>query len=767
MNRQNVMRVVGRRFPKIDGIDKVTGVAQFGADVKIPGTLYAKVLRSPFAHADLKRIDISRAEALPGVKAVITGEDMAYPMNESGTAPSALENQSREKILARTKVLFQGHPVAAVAATSVMIAEEALKLIDVEYDQRPHVLDIATTMRADAPLLHENLHTADTQGVAEVPSNIAEHQEFILGDADEALKNAHVVVERTFNTATVHQGYIEPDSEAVWVRQDGKVTVWANTQGTHLQRRELAHVLGIPIKTINVIPTEVGGAFGGKESVRVTALCAALSRKARLPVRLSLSREEILRAGWPSTSVKCSLKVGADHQGNIVGINAWIAFNSGAFPGAPIQSAVRRIFSHYSVKNMKIDAYDVVTNRPPNSAYRAPGAAPVAFALESIIDELADKLGMDSLDFRYKNVSRDGDLMPGGNTLPTINLDRVLDEVRQHPCWTTLLDGPNQGRGLAIGMWNMPGGTISCQVNVNYDGTLNLVLGIVDLSTTRATLAQIAAEECGLDFDEINVVIGATDSVAYSDATAGDRVTYVASKAVITACEDLILNMKKQVAQQFSASIEDVKYEKKKFTIVDAPEKSMTWSELALNSVVPHSGQGGGALAGFASASEIMHDEAIAPNGSAHVADVEVDPQTGKVQILRYTVFQDVGRAINPAGVEGQMQGGAVQGIGWALSEELQYDDDGRVENASLLDYRIPTILDVPSIDTVVLEYPSPDHPYGIRGVGQVPIVPPAATIGNAIFRATGARLDELPMKPERVRLAIVASNKPDHSQSN
>lgn len=767
MTQKNMMRVVGQRFPKIDGIDKVTGVAQFGADVKIPGTLYAKVLRSPVAHANIVKIDTSRAEAFPGVKAVITGEDFAYPLNESGNAPSALENQSREKVLARTKVLFQGHPVAVVAATSAMIAEEALKLIDVEYDQLPHVLDIETTMSADAPLLHPDLRTKFKDDVADVGSNIAEHQEFIRGDAEEALKNAHVVVERTFDTGTVHQGYIEPDSEAAWVRQDGNVTVWANTQGTHLQRRELAHVLGIPIKTINVIPTEVGGAFGGKESVRVVALCAALSRKTKLPVRLSLGREEIIRAGWPSTSIKCSMKVGADKQGKIVGVESWIAFNSGAYPGAPIQSAVRRVFSHYRVENMKVDAFDVITNRPPNSAYRAPGATPVAFAMESIIDELANELGMDPLEFRYLNVSRDGDLMPDGNTLPTINLDRVLDEVKQHPCWTTPLNGPNQGRGLALGMWTMPGGTISCQVNVNYDGTLNLVLGTVDLSSTRATLAQITAEECNLDFDEIHVVIGDTDTVAYTDATAGDRVTYVASKAVITACQDLISNMKKRVAQQFAVSIEDVNYEMKKFSINGYPEKSMTWADLALKSAMPHSGEGGGALSGFASASEVMHDQAIAPNGSAHVADVEVDPQTGKVKVLRYTVFQDVGRAINPAGVEGQMQGGAVQGIGWALSEEIQYDDDGKVENASLLDYRIPTILDVPSIDTVVLEYPSPDHPYGVRGVGQVPIVPPAATIGNAIFRATGARLDKLPMKPERVRLAIAELTKPDDSRSN
>ena len=423
MTQKNMMRVVGQRFPKIDGIDKVTGVAQFGADVKIPGTLYAKVLRSPVAHANIVKIDTSRAEAFPGVKAVITGEDFAYPLNESGNAPSALENQSREKVLARTKVLFQGHPVAVVAATSAMIAEEALKLIDVEYDQLPHVLDIETTMSADAPLLHPDLRTKFKDDVADVGSNIAEHQEFIRGDAEEALKNAHVVVERTFDTGTVHQSYIEPDSEAAWVRQDGNVTVWANTQGTHLQRRELAHVLGIPIKTINVIPTEVGGAFGGKESVRVVALCAALSRKTKLPVRLSLGREEIIRAGWPSTSIKCSMKVGADKQGKIVGVESWIAFNSGAYPGAPIQSAVRRVFSHYRVENMKVDAFDVITKRPPNSAYRAPGATPVAFAMESIIDELANELGMDPLEFRYLNVSRDGDLMPDGNTLPTINLD--------------------------------------------------------------------------------------------------------------------------------------------------------------------------------------------------------------------------------------------------------------------------------------------------------------------------------------------------------
>ena len=762
MNEKIPMRVVGQRFPKPDGIDKVTGLALFGADVTAPGMLFARVLRSPHAHGNIRTIDTSRAEAVPGVRAVITGEDFSYPLNESGNPPSALENQSREKILARTKVLFQGHPVAVVAATSALIAEDALKLIDVQYDPLPHVLDLDAAMQPDAPLLHDDLRTKGPSDTGTGPSNVAEHQEFVRGDVDEALDNAHITVERTFQSGTVHHGYIEPDSEMAWVRPDGRVTVWANTQALHVQRRELSTVLGIPISKITVVPTEVGGAFGGKESIRISALCVALSRKARLPVRLSLSREEILQAGWPSTAIECWLKVGADRDGNITGIKARINFNSGAYPGAPIPSAVRRVFSHYRVANLRVDAFDVVTNRPPITAYRAPGATPTAFALESIIDELADKAGMDPLEFRSKNVSRDGDLMPDGVTLPTINLEQVLERVKEHSSWTTPLGGPNRGRGLALGMWTMPGGTISCHVSLNFDGSVNLVLGIVDLSSTRATLAQIAAEECDLEFDEINVIVGDTDTVAYSDATAGDRVTYVASKAVVAACAGLITNMKLRVAEKFSASVEDVQYGQKKFWIDGAPEMSMTWSELALDSVDPHGGQGGGALAGYSSTSEVMHDVAIAPNATAHVVDVEVDPETGKVQILRYTVFQDVGHAINPSGVEGQMQGGAVQGIGWALSEELQYDDEGRVENASFLDYRVPTIMDVPRIDTVILEIPSPDHPYGIRGVGQVPIVPPAAALGNAIYRATGARLDQLPMKPERVRLAMVEQSERD-----
>ena len=438
MNRNKSMRVVGRRFPKTDGIDKVTGVALFGADVKVPGTLYARVLRSPFAHANIRKINTSRAEAVPGVKAVITGEDFAYSLNESGDPPSALENQAREKIMARTKVLFQGHPVAAVAATSAMIAEDALNLIEVNYDPLPHVLDLPAAMRPDAPLLHRDLHTRGTHNTAGGPSNIAEHQEFVRGDVDEALKNAHIIVERTFHSSTVHHGYIEPDSEMAWVRPDGSVLVWANTQALHVQRRDLSSVLGIPINKIKVIPTEVGGAFGGKESVRVSALCVALSRKVRLPVRLSLSREEIIRAGWPSTAIECSLKVGADRAGNITAIKANIAFNSGAFPGAPIQSVVRRVFSHYRVPNLRVDAFDVVTNRPPIAAYRAPGATPTAFGLESIIDELADRVGMDPLEFRLRNVSRAGDLMPDGATLSTINFEQVLERVSQHPCWTTL-----------------------------------------------------------------------------------------------------------------------------------------------------------------------------------------------------------------------------------------------------------------------------------------------------------------------------------------
>ncbi|MCI0441246.1 MAG: xanthine dehydrogenase family protein molybdopterin-binding subunit [Chloroflexi bacterium] len=751
-------RVIGQQTPKVDAVEKVTGRAQFGADVKLPRMLVGKVLRSPHAHALIRRIDTSRAEALPGVMAVVTGKDFpAIAPGDDGPFGkiSAREYFFSKEFMARDRALFHGHAVAAVAAVSASIAEEAMRLIEVEYEPLPHVLDPIEAMIPDTILLHDDLYTRSREGTSEAPSNVAEHLEYARGDIEQGFAEADVVVERSFRTQSVHQGYIEPDAETAYVQPDGSVVVWANTQAAHVQRQDIAGILGIPPSKIRVIPTEVGGAFGGKELARVSTLCVALSRKAAMPVRIALSREEALRATGSGNATVSTIKVGARSDGTITAIQARVIYEAGAFPGAPLRSALRRVFSHYRTPNLKIDAYDVVTNKPHVAAYRAPGATPTAFALESVVDEVGETLGMDALEFRLMNVSRSGDPMPDGVQLPSISLANLLEKVRRHPCWTTPLTGEHQGRGIAVGTWTMPGGTTSCHIILSGDGSVTLVLGTVDLSATRTSLAMIAAETLELDVSDVRVLTGDTDTVAYSDPSAGDRVTYITSKAVLKASLDLLDRLKGRVAREFEVSPEDVRYERRRFWVDGAPEMEMTLGEMALRSV-----KRDGAIIGFGSVNESFSSVAIAPNAAVHVADVEVDIETGKVQILNYTAFQDVGLAVSPGQVEGQMQGGAVQGIGWALSEEYYYDDKGVLRNASLLDYRMQTSLDVPSIGANIVEIPSADHPLGIRSVGQVPIVPPAAAIGNAIFRATGVRMTELPMSPERVYWALKKAGK-------
>ena len=750
-------RVIGRRIPKVDALAKVTGRAQFGADVALPRMLTAKVLRSPHAHARIVRIDTREAEALPGVAAVITRDD--FPEITPGTprayaTATAHDHYASCEVMARDKVLYHGHTVAAVAATSEAIAEAALALIQVEYEILPYVLDAIDAMQPDAARLHDDLYAQTATGPETAPSNVAEHLEMGRGDVAKGFDEADVIVERTFRTQVVHQGYIEPDSEAASVQEDGSVVVWANTQTTFMQRHELAMLLDIPLSRIRVVPTEVGGAFGGKESVRVSALCVALSRKAHLPVRLTLSREEVIRATGPSCATVSTVKIGARQDGTITAIQARVVYDAGAYPNAPLRSAIRRVYSHYRTPNLKIDAYDVLTNKPKVAAYRAPGATPTCFALESLIDEAADAVGMDPLEFRLQNVSRDGDLMPDNVILPDVNFVEILQRIRQHPCWTTPLTGPHQGRGLALGMWTMPGGATSCHITLSADGSVTLVLGTVDLSATRTSLAMVAAEALGLDMEDVRVVVGDTDMVSYCDASAGDRVTYITSKAIYRAAQDLLDRLKTRVAAAFDAQPQGVQYDRKRFWIDAEPEKSMTLAELALRTV-----RGETAVIGYASNSETWSTAAIAPNAAAHVADVEVDPETGEVTILNYTTFQDVGFSINPDQVAGQLQGGATQGIGWALSEGYVFDDNGVVRNANLLDYRLPSAVDVPLIGAEMVEMPSADHPYGVRAVGQAPIVPPAAALGNAISRAAGIRPDELPMTPERLYLAMSKSD--------
>ncbi|MCH8871039.1 MAG: xanthine dehydrogenase family protein molybdopterin-binding subunit [Chloroflexi bacterium] len=749
-------RVIGRDTPKVDGVAKVTGRAVFGADVKLPGMLVGKVLRSPHAHAVIRSIDTSRAESLRGVRAVVTSQDFPELVIGQATARGTVTPRDAylsQEVMARDKALFVGHAVAAVAAVSRDVAEKALALVNVQYDPLPHVLDARKAMESDAPLLHESLLTKTSDEMSEKPGNIAEHLVYARGDVEAGFAEADAVVERSFRTGSVHHGYIEPDSEAAQVDADGAVTVWANTQSIYTQRQDIAVLLGIPISKIRVIPTEVGGGFGGKESVRTSALCVALSRKAGAPVGITLGRDEVLLATGSGNAIEATVKIGAREDGVITAIQANIIYDAGAFPGAPLRSALRRVFSLYRTPNLRIDAFDVVTNKPHVAAYRAPGATPTAFAVESVVDEVGEVLGMDPLEFRLKNASRPGDPMPDGVELPSVSLVDLLERARSHPCWTTPLCGDNRGRGLALGLWTMPGGTESCHVSLSGDGSLNLALGSIDLSATRTSMAMIAAETMGLELGDVHVVTGDTDTVAYSDASAGDKVTYVMSKAVQKACGDLLFKLKGRAAEDFGVQTSDILYDRKRFWVDGVPEMEVSLAALALRSV-----RGDGAMSGYGSVSESFSDVAIAPNAALHVADVQVDPETGKVDVLSYTTFQDVGMAVNPVQVQGQMQGGATQGIGWALSEGYDYDESGNLENATLLDYRLPTTLDVPFIGAEIAEFPSGDHPLGIRAVGQVPIVPAAGALANAIHDAVGVRISELPMKPETVFKAMMAS---------
>ena len=751
-------RVIGTRTPKVEGVDKVTGRAQFGADVQLPGLLVGRILPGPYAHARIVRIDTAAAEAHPGVMAVVTGADFPLPPPGAETPWGTATERSyftAQEVIARDRVLYHGHTVAAVAARTAEAAERALELIHVEYDLLPNVLDAVEAMTPESPVLHHDLFTKSPEGTSSRPSNVAEQVVFERGDVAAGFAEADVVVEREFTTQVVHQGYIEPNVDSAYVDAQGNVTVWANTQGIFGQRRDIALIAGVLPSKIKVIPTEVGGGFGGKTNVRCSALCVALSRKAGMPVRVGLSREEVLRTAGPGNAITCRVKLGARADGVITAIEGRFVYDAGSFPGAPVRLAIRRVFSHYRSPNFRVEGFDVVTNHPHVHAYRAPGGTPTAFALESTMDELAEALGADPLELRRLNASRAGDPMPDNVPLTSVSFDRVLDAIQAHPCWTTPLEGANRGRGLALGMWTVPGGTASSHITLSGDGSVALVLGTVDLSSTRTSLAMVAAELLGIGMQDVRVIVGDTDIVGYSDSSSGDMVTYVASRAVREASLDLLGKLKAMAAARFNVDVADIDYESKRFYVRGASEMAIGWADLAQQST-----RSGGAVVGYGSVNTpSMNLGVLAPNAAAHVVDVEVDPETGKVQLLRYTAFQDVGLSINPDQVEGQVQGGVAQGIGWALSEEYDFDESGVLRNATLLDYRLPTSLDVPPIETVILEEAAPEHPLGVRAAGQVPIVPPVAAIANAIRNATGARIRRLPMKPETVFWALQQQN--------
>jgi CO/xanthine dehydrogenase Mo-binding subunit len=753
MTKTSEYRVIGTRPIRHDGVDKVTGRAVYGADVQLPGLLHGRVLRSPHAHARIRGINTKRALALPGVEAVVTAADMPEAgdrVAELGEGAIVLRHLSHNT-LAKDKVLYKGHAVAAVAAANPHVAEEALALIEVDYEPLPPVMDVQAAMRTGAPLLHDDLVTESLGKTSGKPSNIAKHFQFKLGDAEKAFASADVVIEHEFHTATVHQGYIEPHSATAMFNPDGNVTIWTSTQGAFTARQQVAELLALPISKIKVVPTEIGGGFGGKIRVYLEPVAVLLSRRSGRPVKVLMNRADVFEATGPTPGSFIRVKMAADKSGRLTVAQAYLAYEAGAYPGSPVGAGAMCVFACYDIPHVAVDGYDVVVNKPATSAYRAPGATNAAFAVETVVDELCEKLKIDPLDFRAQNGAREGTRRADGPIYPRIGMIQTVEAARQHPHYKAPLGGPHRGRGVASGFWFNIGLKSSATASVNADGTVNLVEGSTDIGGTRTSVAMQLAEALGIAAEDVHPVVGDTEVVGYSDVTGGSRVTFATGWAAYEAAQDIKRQMIERAAQIWSVKPDEVAYDAGVLRCRTAAGKKLNFKELAAQLHAT-----GGTIVGRAS----VDPPGVGGAFATHVVDVEVDPDTGKVIILRYTAVQDVGKAIHPSYVEGQMQGGTVQGIGWALNEEYIYNDKGVMTNASFLDYRMPTCLDLPMIDTVLVEVANPGHPYGVRGVGEVPIVPPPGAIANAIYHATGVRLRQLPMSPPRVVKAILAAGK-------
>jgi CO/xanthine dehydrogenase Mo-binding subunit len=741
---------IGKRTPRPDGADKVMGRAAFGADYSQPGMLIGKVLRSPHPHAFIKSINFDKALALPGVKAVMSGRDLVdFPWDKP--VPLGIQDLrfNSRNVMAREKAMYAGHAVAAVAATSAQIAAKAVKLIEVDYEVLPWVIDVDEALQPGAPVLHAHMHAATPKGPA-TTSNIASKLEHTLGDIEAGFAAADVVVERSFKTKPVHQGYIEPHACLVSVNSDGQVTIWSSSQGHFVVRDMTGQLTGTKLSDIRAIPAEIGGGFGGKTIVYLEPLALVLAKKSGRPVKMVMSREEVFRATGPTSGSSSTVKIGATKDGKITAVSATFNMQAGAFPGGPVRGAVGCALSPYDIANVRITGYDVVTNRPKVAAYRAPGAPIGAFSMESTLDELAAALKMDPLVLRKKNAAKEGTKAAYGATFRRIGYEETLQAALDHPHYKIPL-GPNQGRGVASGYWFNAGGESSANVNVNEDGTVVVVTGHPDIGGSRASMMNIVAELMGIDYRRVQALIGDTSVVGFSAVTGGSRVTFAAAMVVTKATEQVIQTLRERAAKIWKIDVEAVVWENGEAR--PAGSNAGEFPPLTLKELAAKANSTGGPI----NARSSLNTEGAAGGFATQICDVEVDPETGKVQVLRFTAFQDAGRAIHPSFVEGQIQGGVVQGIGWALNEECIFSDKGHLDNPSFLDYRMPVASDLPMIDSVVLEIPNDKHPQGVRGVAEVPIVPTMAAVANAVRAATGRRLTDLPMSPPKILAALSA----------
>ena len=755
---QSEYKVIGSRPVRHDGFDKVTGRAIYGGDIKLPGLIWGALTRSPHAHAKIKSIDTRAAEKIEGVLAIITSKDMPETEDKMVDLGEGDENPrwTSNKLMAQQKVLYKGHPVAAVAAVNRYIAEHAATKIKVEYEVLEAHNDVDSALRKDAAIILESLE-GDDLGEEIHNTNLAKHEKYEFGDVDKAFTNATYIEENTYTMQMVHQGYIEPHNATAFWDEEDRVKIWTSTQGAFTARTALSNLLQLDVSRIKVTPCEIGGGFGGKIPVYLEPIAALLSKKTGRPVKMMMERTAVFETTGPTPGGKVWVKIGADKEGKLIVAESKIWFEAGCNPGSMIEPAAQCIYAPYDIQNTRIDTYDVIVNKPKVAPYRAPGSPQVAYAMESAVNDLCEKAGWDPLEFRMSNASDKDTRRGDGVKFSVIGTKEVIKATKNSDHWNSDLGtsekGKVRGRGISHGYWFNIGLKSSVNLNVNKDGTVTLIEGSTDIGGSRASISMQAAEVLGIPAEDVRPSVVDTDSVGYTDVTGGSRTTYATGFAAWEAANNLIFEMKKRVALYFDRNNEDVNFESGVFSVEpdienEKPERKITFKEIAEKIDDDD-------LGGPVNSVGSVDLESAGDGFGMHIADVEVDLATGKTDVIRYTAVQDVGKAIHPSYVEGQMQGGAAQGIGWALNEEYFMQDEGGMVNSSFLDYRMPTSLDLPKIETVLVEVPTPLHPYGVRGVGEVPICPPLAAVGNALKDALRIRFSDLPMNPAKIIKAI------------
>jgi CO/xanthine dehydrogenase Mo-binding subunit len=748
---------IGVSVPRRDSEPKVRGTARFAGDAVIPGLLHARLVLAHEAHALISAIRTEAALELPGVVAVLTARDLPIVATGKGRLYEPL---------AREEVVYAGQPVALVVAESEALAEDGVERVEVELEPLEPVLDLERAAALGAPRAR-TIAAAEGEGSdigdahasvsaegldEELSDNVLGTARLAEGDVGTALAASHVVVSGRFGTPWMYQGYLEPQTAVATLEADGELVVRSSTQAPFATRDSLARLFGIPVERIRVRTETLGGAFGGKIMIVEPLVCAAVLALRR-PVRLVMTRSEDMAATNPAGAEVLTVELGADAEGRLSGIRARVLVDRGSTDDFGVES----IAAMLSAGPYKWGAYDltalgIATNRMTFGAYRAPTAAPAAFAVESLIDDLARRLGIDPLELRLRNVASEGDPAPSGQPFPVFGARACLERVRDHPLWEQRSQLPEgEGIGLSIGWW--PGGyePAAAVCRLDSDGHLTVITGAADMTGVETGFAAIAAEAFGVDDAHVRVVNADTSSAPYAGTSGGSKVTYTVGRAVERAATEARERLLEVAADELEIAPEDLEIVNGAVQPVGVPAKAMAIDALAPKILsfgsrhMPVEGHGRSA-------------QPQAPQSAAHLSHVRVDPDTGAVVVLRHVIAQDVGRALNPALVRGQMQGGTVQGLGWALLEELTHDEYGQLITGTLVDYAMPTAAGTPWIDTEIVEVPAPEGPYGAKGVGEAPIVGVPAAVANAIAAATGGvRLNQLPMTPERVWRAVSA----------